>query len=166
MLVVGHSWSTGVYPTTSIAFRLILLQVRSPCHLRVPSGPHMAWYARLSRGLPAGQWAYFSQGLAPYRSSQGELLIYLGSSRLPRRRSSDRAAHLPPVPPCDMNIHKRGVRVRTTRPVSLGASLVQLTRSYRTSEIFITLRTQRLHSLAVRDLIAVRSGKKTKTLFV
>ena len=146
----------------SIALSPFLLQVRSPCHLRVPSGPHMAWYARLSRGLPAGQWAYFSQGLAPYRSSQGELLIYLGSSRLPRRRSSDRAAHLPPVPPCDMNIHKRGVRVRTTRPVSLGASLVQLTRSYRTSEIFVTLRTQRscTHEPSPTE-IAVSVGKKT-----
>ena len=143
MLVVGHSWSTGVYPPPSIAFRLILLQVRSPCHLRVPSGPHMAWYARLSRGLPAGQWAYFSQGLAPYSSSQGELLIYLRSSRLPLAVGLNIVAHLPHLPQCDMNIHKRGVRVRTSRPVSLGASLVQLTRSYRTSEIFVTLRTQR-----------------------
>ena len=54
MLVTGYPLEHGHHPATSIAFRLILLQVRSPCHHRVPSGRIWLSMRVLSRGLPEG----------------------------------------------------------------------------------------------------------------
>ena len=97
MLVIGHSWSTGVYPTASIALspfyncRYVLLVTSAFPQVCIWLGMHLC-----PEGYRQGYGRIFSQGLAPYRSPQGGLLIYLGSSRLPggEARTERRICHL------------------------------------------------------------------------